>query len=136
VVAEADDAIEYVGAEGGSIHGGGCVRGRGEVKAGVLLKRDMMSVRKAGVEAGVFVGRGVVVEDEAVGVWWGRNSWRAGAAGAGMSVGISPPNRERRVAVVSCREVSVDCGKMKIIAGVAVLSEDLRWNPRRSGYSL
>ena len=52
-----------------------------------------------------------------------------------MSAGISLPNRERRVAEVSCREFLVDAGKMKIIAGVTVLSEDLGWKPRRSGYS-
>ena len=48
--------------------GAGVREGGREVKVGVLLKRDMMSVRKAGVAAGVFVGRGVVVADEAVGV--------------------------------------------------------------------
>ena len=95
-----------------------------------------MSIRKAGVAAGVVVELGVVVVDEAVGVLWGRNSWWAGAAGAGMSAGISLPNHDRRVAEVSCKEFLVDAGKMKIIAGVAVLSEDLGWNPRRSGYSL
>ena len=44
------------------------MRGRGEVKAGVLMKQDMMSIRKAGVTAGVVVELGVVVADEAVGV--------------------------------------------------------------------
>ena len=39
-------------------------------------------------------------------------------------------------AEVSCKEFSVDAGKMKIIAGVTVLSEYLGWKPRRSGYSL
>ena len=53
-----------------------------------------------------------------------------------MSAGISPPNREHRLAEVSCEEFSVDGGKIKIIAGVAVLSEDLGRKPRRSGYSL
>ena len=97
------------------------------------MKRNMMSIRKAGVVAGLVVELGVVVAEEAVGVRWGRNSWRAGAAKAGMNAGISPPNRERRVAEVSCKDFSVDVGKMQIIAGVAVLSEYLGWKPRRSG---
>ena len=42
-----------------------------------------------------------------------------------MSARISLPNRERRVAEVSCKEFSVDAGKMKIIAGVTVLSDSM-----------
>ena len=38
MVADADDAIEYVGAEGGSIHGDGCVRGRGGGEGGSVVE--------------------------------------------------------------------------------------------------
>ena len=104
--------------------------------AGVLMKRYMISIQKAGVTAGVVVVLGVVVADEAVSVRWGRNYWRGGAKITGICAGISPPNCERRVAEVSCKEFSVDAGKKKIIARVTVLSEYLGWKPRRSGYCL
>ena len=42
-----------------------------------------------------------------------------------MSAGISRPKRERRVAELSCTEFLVDVGKMKIIAGVTVLSDSM-----------